>query len=228
MLFYGSDVTAPNLAAVTGNPSGWLLGFNEPNNCGVAGACMTVSAALALWPQLEATGLKLVCPATGSPYTASGPHNSTDWMADFAAGDANRDGVGNDGGYTPHCDAIAWHHYATSSFGSPTTWVNDLLTKGALTWTAYGKPIWITELGAGVFTGPPGTYPTAAQAAEIVTNEVQFAIRSPSIHTDRWAWYPNAAMAQLITDDPLYANITLSNLDGSLTTLGQRYSTLWQ
>ena len=62
-----------------------LLGFNEPDR--VKQSNLSVERALALWPQLEATGLPLVSPSTGQPPSGS-------WLKEFMAAKPRVDCVG--------------------------------------------------------------------------------------------------------------------------------------
>lgn len=225
MIFGHANVNSTEISnAVKNSTSGWLLGFNEPQNA-YPQANMTVAQALSDWPQLEATGLKLCAPATGSPDIASGPHNSTDWFADWAIGDANRDGVGNDGGYTPRFDAICWHYY-TSTFNNNAAVTAQILAAAQTIASRYHKKVILTELGMIGFSGsdPSGwAYPTTGQAQSLLPAEIVMFRQHRDIFMG-WAPYPNVAMSDLQTDAPGYNNITLGNLDGTLTILGGIYA----
>jgi hypothetical protein len=97
-----------------------LLGFNEPDNASQAN--MTPAQAVALWPKLMATGLRL-----GSPATKTG---NTAWMDAFMAGiKAN--------GY--RVDFLAVHWYGDCS--RPANLVDYLNQMHA----RYGLPVWLTE-----------------------------------------------------------------------------------
>jgi Glycosyl hydrolase catalytic core len=61
---------------------GVLLGFNEPERSEQSN--LTVEEALALWPQLEATKMRL-----GSPAPAHGPKGMR-WLEQFMAGCAEK------------------------------------------------------------------------------------------------------------------------------------------
>lgn len=101
-----------------------LLGFNEPNISDQAN--MTVARALELWPELEATGLRLGSP---SP-TADG----LAWLASFMAGS---------GGYVPRVDFLCLHWYPeyNGGFGTLAAFLDHV----------HGLyptlPIWLTEVG---------------------------------------------------------------------------------
>lgn len=234
LFFYTTDVTTPNIAAaVAASTSGWLAGFNEPNNAPPQ-ASATVAAALTAWQTLEAgtgvSNLKLLCPATGSPYTTTG-HNNSDWFHDFWLGDANRDGtLGDNGGYRPRCDAVAWHYY-TGSTTVPGSAVADINTKAPQIWTAYGLPTWITEFDAIAFTGnvDTWTFKTPSAASDFMQALVDGPFAAAGNHIARWVWYPTAIMSGLATINPGYDDVTLVDLSGNLKNpLGVRYSTLYQ
>jgi hypothetical protein len=108
-------------------PSTTLLGFNEPNIADQS--AMTPARARALWPQLEATGLRLGSPAV-SPDLGSAPEA---WLDTFVA---------NTSGYQPRVDFICAHWYTEYDGGYPN--IGDYLD---YLHTRYGKPIWITEVG---------------------------------------------------------------------------------
>ena len=123
-MFWGqSNVTAGNIAAVAAlKASGqvkYVLGFNEPNNAGQSN--MTVSQALALWPQLESIGLPLGSPATDWP--------TVQWFTDFM------DSVSAE---KLRVDFIPVHMYVGLD---DVGFIQTLETLHA----QYNLPIWITE-----------------------------------------------------------------------------------
>ena len=97
--------------------SGVLLGFNEPDHGEQAN--MSVGEALALWPRLEATGLRL-----GSPVPA---YSEGKWINEFMAG-----------AHDKRVDFMTFHWY-----GLPIA--DDFLGALDSMYTRFGKPIWITE-----------------------------------------------------------------------------------
>lgn len=97
-----------------------LLGFNEPDNAGQSNILPAVAASL--WPQLEATGMRL-----GSPAVSVG-HQW--WLEQF---------FGNCTGC--RVDFITVHWYAEWGGGcSPNAFI-----KYVNRFTKYGKPLWVTE-----------------------------------------------------------------------------------
>lgn len=211
MFYNAADVTSSNLAAASAYP--WVLGFNEPDLASQAN--MTVAQALALWPQLEAMGNKLISPATaGSMSAGSG------WFFDFM------NGVGASGGYTPRVDAIAVHSY-TQNFNDSTA--SGLLSYIDAIYARWQKPIIVTEFSMWSFTGTYSTYtfPTSAQAQAFMTSAVAgLRLRQVGGKVLGWSWYPFAGSASAISVNPGYSNVILANPDGTLTTLGQLYASL--
>lgn len=210
-MFYDSSyLTAPNIAAATtAGQGGAIMGFNEPDLASQAN--MTVAQALTAWPQLEATGCRLVAPAT-----ASAGYTGGSWLDLFV--------TGNGGSYIPRCDVIPVHHY-TSTF-------TDTGGTALITWLAnyratYKKPLWLTEFGMiGFPTLDPATwtYPTALQATTFLTNVIP--VLRLLGYVERFSWYPNCASAAAIAANPGIANVALANPDGSLTALGTLYASL--
>lgn len=105
-----------------------LLGFNEPDRGDQAN--MTVEQAIALWPQLEATGLRL-----GSPAIASSPEGEA-WLSDFLER-ADDEGL--------RVDFIAVHWYGWGSEGCDD--INAHFTGYMGRIMAHGLPVWLTEWG---------------------------------------------------------------------------------
>jgi len=144
-----------------------LLGFNEPDMRGQAN--MTVDAALAAWPRLEATGMRL-----GSPAVAFGGDTEGGWLDRFMT-EARRKGY--------RVDFVCLHWYGTD-FGDAA--VGHLLRYVDAVHQRYGKPIWITEYGLMRFAGTP-RYPTPDQAAAFIkasTGELE-----KRSFVERYAWF---------------------------------------
>jgi hypothetical protein len=96
MIWDENVVTPANLAKVK-NEGSTLLGFNEPDLAGQAE--MTVEQALGLWPQLQATGMRL-----GSPAVAYGGNTPGGWLDRFMTGAKQRN---------LRVDFIALHWYGS-------------------------------------------------------------------------------------------------------------------
>jgi hypothetical protein len=119
-------VIASLAAARRAGSARYLLGFNEPDLSSQAN--MTPERAASLWPQLERTGLRLGSPAPASP--------DDGWLARFMVLARARN---------LRVDFIALHFY--QDFTDPAA-VVSLRRQLVAVHRVYGKPIWITEIGA--------------------------------------------------------------------------------
>ncbi|HWC79152.1 MAG TPA: sigma-70 family RNA polymerase sigma factor [Pseudonocardiaceae bacterium] len=181
MMWGAGSVTAANLAAAKAQ-GGELLGFNEPDLSGQAD--LSVSQALDLWPQLQATGMRL-----GSPAVATGGDTAGGWLDQFMSGAASR-------GY--RVDFITLHWYG-SDFGPAA--VGQLKSYLQAVYNRYHKPIWLTEYALMNF-GSGAKYPTAAQQSAFVTGSTTM-LDSLS-YVERYAWF--ALPAQAAGDTGLYTD----------------------
>ncbi|MDJ0824177.1 MAG: glycosyl hydrolase [Rhodobacter sp.] len=103
-----------------------LLGFNEPDGRGSHQANLTVAQAIALWPQLEARGLRLGSPAT----TRGGTLGRGSWQRRFMSAAAAR-GL--------RVDFMAVHYYSTNGdVAEFKSWLKAVYAE-------YRRPIWVTE-----------------------------------------------------------------------------------
>jgi RNA polymerase sigma factor (sigma-70 family) len=144
-----------------------LLGFNEPDQSGQAN--MSVADALADWPKLEATGMRL-----GSPSVSYGGDTAGGWLDQFMAGAKQK-------GY--RVDFITLHWYG-SDFSAAA--VNQFLGYVDAVHQRYGKPIWITEFGLQNFSGSP-KYPSSAQEVAFIKGATK-GLESRS-YVERYAWF---------------------------------------
>ena len=144
-----------------------LLGFNEPDQGGQAN--MSVDDALAAWPRLEATGLRL-----GSPAVSYGGDQAGGWLDRFMKGASAK-------GY--RVDFITLHWYG-SDFSDAA--VNQFLGYVDAVHKRYDKPIWITEYGLQNFSGTP-RYPTSAQQVAFIKGTTK-GMESRS-YVERYAWF---------------------------------------
>jgi hypothetical protein len=157
-----------------------LLGFNEPNNP-VEDAYDTldngnVDTAIAVWPELMATGHRLGSPAV----TDSGKA----WLYEFMdkAIAANL-----------RVDFIAIHNYqAGNSAASLQSWLKDIYDR-------YKLPIWLTEFNNGAnWTG--GADPTYAQNATAIGSFIDMMDNTPWI--ERYSIYsPVEAVREMVYAD---------------------------
>jgi hypothetical protein len=167
MIWGKANLTDATLADAKKESDGSLLGFNEPDMSGQAN--MTVEEALAAWPKLQATGLRL-----GSPSVAYGGDTAGGWLDRFMKGADQK-------GY--RVDFITLHWYG-SDFSAAA--VNQFLGYVDAVHKRYGKPIWVTEFGLMNFSGTP-KYPTQAQLVTFINGTTK-GMESRS-WLDRYAWF---------------------------------------
>jgi hypothetical protein len=166
MIWGSGSVTSANLAtAKAAGPV--LLGFNEPDLAGQAN--LTVTAALDLWPQLEATGQRL-----GSPAVASGGATAGGWLDEFVGGAYQR-------GY--RVDFITLHWYGSDFSAAATGQLRGYLQA---VYDRYHLPIWLTEYALIKF-GNPSTYPTDAQQVAFIRASTDMLDGLPFV--ERYAWF---------------------------------------
>jgi len=167
MIWGPGAVTADTIARARQNGT-TLLGFNEPDFASQAN--MSVDQALDLWPQLQATGMRL-----GSPAPATGAADAGGWLDRFLSGAAQR-------GY--RVDFIALHWYG-SDFSAAA--VNQLRGYLQAVWDRYHLPIWLTEFALIKFTSSGSVYPTDSQQASFI-NGATAMLESLSF-VERYAWF---------------------------------------
>lgn len=155
----------PDLGRIRGRE---LLGFNEPDMA--AQSNMSVEQALALWPKLTATGLRL-----GSPGVAYGGATPGGWLDRFMAGAARR-------GY--RVDFIALHWYG-SDFTTANA-VSQLRSYLQAVHDRYHKPIWLTEYALIRFGGGP-KFPSQQAQADFVRASAAMLDGLP--YVERYAWF---------------------------------------
>lgn len=144
--------------------AGVLLTFNEPDE--PRQAAMSVKAALAAWPRLMQTGLRLASPAP-SQKQALGPKS---WLGRFMAGAEAR-------GY--RVDFVAVHYYSTN--GDVAAFRAFLEQVHA----DYGRPVWVTEWALADWAAPDRFSP--AQQAEFARAAILMMDALPWV--ERHAWF---------------------------------------
>jgi hypothetical protein len=145
-----------------------LLGFNEPDSPSQSN--LSPSRAADLWPALERTGLRLGSPA---------PAVATDgWLARFMA-EARARGL--------RVDFIALHYY--QDFTDPQA-VAELRRQLVSIHRQYGKPIWITEIGALDIRRwhEPMAHPPTPGLAVVYLRKL-FAMLDGLPFVERYAWF---------------------------------------
>ena len=176
--------------------AGVLLGFNEPDYR--TQADMSVEAALALWPRLEATGARLGSPATTTPQTLG----AGAWLTRFMAGAEAAD---------LRVDFVAVHYYSADPD------VGALRSFLERTHAAYERPIWVTEWAL-VDWRDHGRF-SADETARFLRDGALMMDDLPFV--ERHAWFG-------LYDglDGLAVNTHLLDAAGDLTPVGRAYADL--
>ena len=167
MIWGAKTVTPANLAAVKGQGT-TLLGFNEPDLA--EQSSMSVEQALDLWPQLQATGMRL-----GSPAVAHSGDQAGGWLDRFMTG-ARQRGL--------RVDFITLHWYG-SDFGPAA--VDHLKNYLDAVRARYDLPIWLTEYSLADFSGGGVRYPNAQELADFAGASSRMLEGLP--YLERYAWF---------------------------------------
>ncbi|MAJ51588.1 MAG: hypothetical protein CMB82_08240 [Flammeovirgaceae bacterium] len=173
----------------------YILGFNEPDL--ESQADMSVDEAIALWPKLEKIGVPL-----GSPAPAL---ISNGWLEEFMSKAVAQN---------LRVDFVCLHLYKQNN---PQLFLDDV----DITFEAYGKPIWITEMSV-----------VDDQAETVADNELTYSevlgtMRAllPGLysrdHVTRFAWF---SATKDSPNFPRNASSILFDEDDNLTELGEYYS----
>ena len=170
-----------------------LLGLNEPDQ--IKQGNMTVEQALAVWPQLMATGLRL-----GSP---SCVHPDRDWMKAFMKGVEER---------KLRVDFVCVH-----SYGGPNA--DALMTRLATVHEMFGRPIWITEFGVGDWQAKTRAENKIRPEQVVEFIQKLFPQLDACPFVERYAWFPAKP------DSAPLGPCALFNDDGTLTSVGEAYRT---
>jgi hypothetical protein len=168
-----------------------LLGFNEPD--AKTQGNTSVEKALALWPKLEAVGLRL-----GSP---SCVHPDNEWMTAFMKGVDQR-GL--------RVDFICMH-----SYGGPGA--DSLVKRLEKVHALYKRPIWITEFAVADWEAksPEENRHKPERVADFVTKLLP-QLEAMDI-VERYAWFHGGVSGAALASSQLF------NPDGSLTIVGEAY-----
>ena len=184
MIWDENVVTAANLAKVK-TEGRTLLGFNEPDLAGQAE--MTVEQALDLWPQLQATGMRL-----GSPAVAFGGDTPGGWLDRFMTGARQRN---------LRVDFITLHWYG-SDFSDAAA--GQFMGYVKAVHDRYKLPIWVTEYGLMNFTGSP-KFPNTEQITRFIKSSTAQMDAAP--YVERYAWFSLPAVGDSV-DYGLYRDAT--------------------
>lgn len=168
-----------------------LLGFNEPDQ--VKQGNMTVERALAMWPLLEKTGLRL-----GSPACV---HPDNEWMQAFMKA-AKKQKL--------RIDFVCVHSYGNDD-------ATKLVKRLQEIHKLYDKPVWITEFAVGDWEAK------AAAANRYKPDDVLKFMEDilPKLERldfiERYAWFPAKP------GNPALGTSALFDESGKLTKLGECY-----
>jgi len=155
---------------------------------------MTVDEAIALWPELEKTGLRL-----GSPAAVK---STGDWMVEFMQKVKDKN---------LRVDFVTIHWYAPPNADSFIKKVTD-------TYNLFGKPIWITEFAVADWNSTDET-PTKYTEQEVIDfmNNVIPRLEKLSF-VERYAWKTRN------TSDKYMKTSAIFEDSGDLTTVGKLYA----
>lgn len=204
-MIWGADNANSTELAAAQAVSDTLLGFNEPDNTLAAGGTeITPAQALALWPLLEATGMRL-----GAPAVASDAHTPNGWLDQFMQGN-------------PSVDFIPLHWYgdlSLATLGDADVAVSALKSYIEAVWSRYGKPIWVTEFAYIGWDFDNGHIaPSATVQAQFLAAADQMMQTLP--YVERWAWLP-------LTDYvPGVEPASMFNSSGNITAVGTAFKAL--
>ncbi|MFI5906137.1 sigma-70 family RNA polymerase sigma factor [Dactylosporangium sp. NPDC051541] len=182
-MVWGGGNVAGDLAKAKANGK-TLLAFNEPDLKEQSN--LTPTQVLDLWPQLEATGLRL-----GSPAPAFGADTPGGWFDQFMTGVKQR-GL--------RVDFITLHWYG-GDFGPNAA--NQLKTYIQNVYNRYHLPIWLTEYALMRFDN--GTvYPSTDQQVAFVNSST--AMLQGLSYVERYSWF--LLYTSKAGDTGLYSNGT--------------------
>ncbi|MFC2969130.1 glycosyl hydrolase [Acidimangrovimonas pyrenivorans] len=183
-----------------------LLGFNEPDNPASNGSNLSVARAIALWPRLEARGLRLGSPAT----TQGGTLGRNSWQRRFM-NQVEARGL--------RVDFMAVHYYSTDGdVAAFEAWLKAVHAE-------YRRPIWVTEF-AYIDWNRPGAASYAgnaafAQAAILMMEKLPFVERHAWFAANPYETFGRAPRINLVDDalDPTPVGLAF---DRVLSAIGER------
>jgi RNA polymerase sigma factor (sigma-70 family) len=167
MIWGAGSVTAATLSQVR-HEGHVLLGFNEPDLSSQSN--MSVPRALALWPRLMATGMRL-----GSPAVATGAATPGGWLDRFMRGAAARH-------YRVNFITVHWYgaDFATGpAAGQLESYLQAIHAR-------YRLPIWLTEFALARFGGS-ASFPAPRVQAAFLTAATTMLERLR--YVQRYAWF---------------------------------------
>lgn len=196
MIWDETHATSAALDRIVASGARELLGFNEPDLATQAG--MTVAQALALWPLLQSTGLRMGSPAASQTRTLG----ADSWLGQFMAG-AEKQGL--------RVDFISVHYYSDDGdVGAFKAWLEAVHAQ-------YHKPIWVTEWVLADWTGVRSftveEQAAFARAGTEMMDDLDF--------VERQAWF-----AAYEGGDGYHLNSAVFDETGALTAVGRTFAEL--
>jgi hypothetical protein len=185
------DVVLSAAKAAKAAGSKELLGFNEPDQ--KKQAEMTVEEALAAWPVLQKTGLRL-----GSPGCV---HPDKEWMKAFMKEVAAR---------KLRVDFVCVHSYGGAD-------ADALVRRLEQVHQLYNKPIWITEFAVGDWTAQTVAENRYKEDAVLRFMEQVLPKLDRLDFVERYAWFSAKP------DNKALGTSALLDAEGKLTRLGECY-----
>lgn len=168
-----------------------LLGFNEPDQKKQSN--ISVEQALALWPLLEKSGLRIGSPGCVQP--------DGDWMKAFMPAAAKQ---------KLKIDFVCVH-----SYGGPSA--DALVKRLEMIHKLYGKPIWITEFAVGDWNAK-SVEENRHKPESVLRFMEQVLPRLEKLdYVERYAWFPAARSSVSLGTSALFDET------GKLTRLGECY-----
>lgn len=163
-----------------------LLGFNEPDNPASNGSNLSVAKAIALWPRLEARGLRLGSPAT----TQGGTLGRNSWQRRFMS-QVKAKGL--------RVDFMAVHYYSTDGdVAAFEKWLKAVHAE-------YHRPIWVTEFAYVDWNRPDAASyaqnAAFAQAAILMMEKLPFVERHAWFSANPYKTFGRPPRINLVDDD---------------------------
>jgi hypothetical protein len=198
MIWGKDDVATANFERLASAPSGYLLGFNEPDNAGQSN--LSVGEALKLWPKLMDKSLELGSPACSQMETLG----NDSWLGRFMEKAERKD---------YQVDFVAVHYYSDDgSVADFKAFLKDVRQE-------YDKPVWVTEWALVDWTDRDRF--TADEVADFAANAIQ--MLDDLKFVKRHAWFGAYEGA-----DGTNFNINTELIDtaGNLTAVGHVFQDL--
>lgn len=143
-----------------------IIGFNEPSGCGTGQSCITVSQAIAAWPQVQS-----IAQVVGAPAIGSNSAMARAWLTSFMSQIQSNH-------LTVNFIPIHW-------YGPPDT--TKLLAFVDSVYAQFGLPVWVTEFA--VRNNATNSY--TPQQALAYMQAVLPALESRS-YVQRFSWFAGA------------------------------------